>query len=322
MDIPKPESEYIERDTEDLIEEEYNIVFVGGLEKKKKKKKKKKKVTKEKDLSQQQSNRGGEGSLHLESPLSSAPSSVRGSPGGGGGPEGSGRSERQSGVSAGGRGELDDGRGDRDDMDLDDGETAGQHSNKRASENHSPEPEEMNANAKRQRTAGVDDVPGSKEQAMKMLTQEHEKLTNTKQLTDPIGVVKMLWAYKKFRSISRVFFEVDMESGEGREHVEVQYTEILDGMRNWVEKHNKLGKDEQEVRLGGMKVELNKLIEKGGVIVSELQKKGNLNGGRDGVGSSMMDVTPHLLTNLSKCGVPASVVDDRSYVVKFVHITS
>ncbi|KIJ27739.1 hypothetical protein M422DRAFT_271025 [Sphaerobolus stellatus SS14] len=321
IDIPKPESAYIEGDTEELTEEEYNIVFVGGLEKKKKKKK----VTKEKDLPQQQSNRGGEGSLHLESPLSSAPSSVRGSPGGRGGPKGSGRSKRQSGVSAGGRGELDDDRGDRDDMDLDDGETAGQHSNKCASENRSLEPEEMNANAKCQKTDGIDDAPGSKEETMKVLTQEHEKLVNTKQLTDPIGVVKMLRAYQgqnrnkeawkrkkevqtpisdaakkllmcEFRSISRVFFGVDMESGEGREH----------------------GEDEQEVQLGEMKVELNKLIEKGGEIVSEVQKKGNSNGGRDGVGSSMMDVTPHLSTNLSKWGVPASVVDDRSRVVKFV----
>ncbi|KIJ34751.1 hypothetical protein M422DRAFT_263107 [Sphaerobolus stellatus SS14] len=331
-DIPEPDTECIEGDTMELTTEEYNIVFVGGLEKKKKKKKKK---TKEKDLSQQELNRGGEGSVRLTSPLSSAPPSVRGSAGGGGGsgsgarsggdPGDSPRSSQQGqgspgGDLGGGRGELDDeNAGDnRDDMDVNAGDAAGKRSNKHLSENPSEEGEERNANAKRQRTSGGDLVPAGKAEALKVLEKDYKKdleLMNLQTLTDPIGVVKMLWIYKD--PFPGYFFEWKWHKNMKEDGID-QHIEVLNSMKDWVAEHSKLGMDEKDVLLKAMKTDIDLLIMTGTEIVSKLQEKGNLNGGRDGVGSSMIDVRECSETSLSKWGVAPFVEEERSQVVKFV----
>ncbi|KIJ26691.1 hypothetical protein M422DRAFT_272200 [Sphaerobolus stellatus SS14] len=67
-----------------------------------------------------------------------------------------------------------------------------------------------------------------------------------------------------------------------------------------------------------MKIDLDSLITTGTEIVSKLQEKGNLNGGRDGVGLSMMNIRERSLTSLSKWGVASFVGEEKSQVVKFV----
>ncbi|KIJ26704.1 hypothetical protein M422DRAFT_272213 [Sphaerobolus stellatus SS14] len=89
-------------------------------------------------------------------------------------------------------------------------------------------------------------------------------------------------------------------------------------MKEWVAEYTKLGKDQKDVLLKAMKTDIDSLIMKGTEIVSKLKEKGNLNGGRDGVGSSLIDVTKCPESSLSKWGVAPFVGGERSHIVKFV----
>ncbi|KIJ23777.1 hypothetical protein M422DRAFT_275583 [Sphaerobolus stellatus SS14] len=79
QDILEPVSDNIEGNAEELTVEEHNTVFVGGKEKKEKKN------TKEKDQSQEESNRAEDEFVQIDSSLSSPGGSpaAPGSPGGG-----------------------------------------------------------------------------------------------------------------------------------------------------------------------------------------------------------------------------------------------
>ncbi|KIJ31772.1 hypothetical protein M422DRAFT_53238 [Sphaerobolus stellatus SS14] len=96
------------------------------------------------------------------------------------------------------------------------------------------------------------------------------------------------------------------------------YIELVEEMLEWVAGHDELGPNDQEARLTTMKVQITLLIKQGREAVENLKKKANENGGRDGVGSSMMVIRPRSGSSFSKWGVPHFVADKPNQVVQFL----
>ncbi|KIJ46812.1 hypothetical protein M422DRAFT_249552 [Sphaerobolus stellatus SS14] len=376
------------RNAEKLTAEEHNIVFVRGKEKKKSKKK-----TKEKDQSQEESNRAEDESVQIDSSLSSPGSSpaAPGSPGGGpehspthsasenlGSNDGAGRNEVHSSGQDFESEPLDplpfdnenDAGENRDDMfgDRNGGMTPVQHSNKRSGENCSPEPEELNANAKHQRTPGADSALAEKAEAIKELEKEYggKVLKGISGLVDPVGVKKTLriylgvfgliflnYANKANNMIDAPKWDNTLRTATadelwayiswGRQVIQKALGRVgvierypvsdaakkflmrdpfegyhLEERLDWVAGHDELGPNEQEAQLTTMKVQITLLIKQGREAVENMKKKVNENGGRDGVGSSMMVIRPCSGSRFSKWGVPPFVADKPNQVVQFL----